>query len=106
MFSLITDLPDAAGVSSQEIYLEAADLESLLVSWLRELLLMFEMESKLPVRYEIEEIVPTSLRAQVYQVDFDPAKQVLNRHIKAVTYHGLEVTPTGQGWEATIVFDT
>jgi SHS2 domain-containing protein len=50
---------------------------------------------------ELLELTPTSLRATV-RGGVVPA---LEKHIKAVTYHDLAITPTPDGLEATIVFD-
>jgi len=35
----------------------------------------------------------------------DLSRHTLKTEIKAVTYHGLEVKKTGQGWEAQVIFD-
>ncbi|NCO33944.1 MAG: hypothetical protein AUJ92_14335 [Armatimonadetes bacterium CG2_30_59_28] len=106
MFTLIAEGETPGDGYPGEVTVESADWESLLVSWLRELLFRFELHSQLPVDFAIRDISPQRLLAEVQWVNFDPQHHELLRHIKAVTYHGLEVKQTDEGWEATLVFDT
>jgi SHS2 domain-containing protein len=45
------------------------------------------------------------LRATVRGERLDPARHPLKLLIKAVTYHGLRIDHTGEGYAATIIFD-
>jgi protein archease len=83
------------------IEVEALDREGLLVDWLSELLYRAEMDGLVYRVFEFHEATPTRLRATCQ----GGRVRELARHIKAVTYHNLAVVPTGQGWEATVVFD-
>ena len=86
----------------REVELEDIDIESLLVSWLSELLFLQETEEELYTRFEIEDISDTRLKARIAGVK---GRSPL-AHIKAVTYHDLSVQRTPEGYEATVLFDT
>ena len=92
------------GVSQEiehAIQLEAYDTETLLVSWLSELLYLGERDECVFVAFDVEEIGPTHLRATVR----GGAVREHGRHIKAVTFSGLEVRETAGRYETTVVFD-
>jgi len=78
------------------------DLESLLVDWLTELLVIFNTTGEMVTRAEVLEMNDTALKARVWagRAPFEPYED-----IKAVTYHGLHVERKNGFWEATIVFD-
>jgi SHS2 domain-containing protein len=104
MFGLIADLETTtAGASrvKRRIELEAFDVETLLVSWLGELLWLNEESGAVFTRYEITSLTPTHLQATVCG---EPAPGQW-KHIKAVTFHDLEIITTDDGCEVTLVFD-
>ena len=81
--------------------LEAMDTETLLVDWLSELAYWAESEMLVFHEFKIESVSPTHLRARIYGTRLTQ----LEKHIKAVTYHNLEVVQTKTGLTATVVFD-
>lgn len=93
LYEADTVLPDAETV----IELEAADLEELLVAWLQEILYLREMGGRafrtaprVTVRPAAEG-KPARLSAVGRSGTWDPARHVLLAHVKAATYHGLEI---------------
>lgn len=80
--------------------LEAFDRESMLVEWLGELAYLAEQEGLVFGEFELEAATPTAVRAEVRG-----GRLPLQKHIKAVTYHNLDVVETDEGLEATVVFD-
>jgi SHS2 domain-containing protein len=46
-----------------------------------------------------------TLRGRVAGERIDPAKHELEADVKGVTLHQLQVAPTAEGWEATVVLD-
>lgn len=83
---------------TMEIY--ASDPESLLVSFLAELLFLEEVEGLGFDTFELR-LEPTRLSAQMNGAPIaSPGKD-----IKAVTYHNLVIRRTERGREANIVFD-
>lgn len=92
---------DDAPETVRTVAVTAIDYESLLVNWLTELLWLQELHREMYHRFNIETLTPTELRAQVFGA---PLMQ-LNKIIKAVTFHNLEIKQTANGWEAVIVVD-
>jgi SHS2 domain-containing protein len=100
----------AAGGSpvEREIELEAESLDELMVSWLEELLFLFEVESLLFFGAEMcveEEAGGWRLRAVARGETYDPDRHRLKVLIKGVTYHGLSVEERPEGWWARVIFD-
>jgi SHS2 domain-containing protein len=85
----------------RQVSIEALDAESLLVNWLTELAFWAETEMLVFGAYELSRLSPTHLEAVLRGSHVSNLK----KHIKAVTYHGLEVLETAEGLEATVVFD-
>ena len=81
--------------------LEAYDAESLLVTWLNELAFRAEVEGLVFTEFNLTNVSSTNLQAVVR----GDTVAHLQKHIKAVTFHDLEIVKTGDGLVATIVFD-
>jgi len=65
-------------------------------------LLWFNEESDAVfVRFEIKELTQTRLEATVW----GGAAASQWKHIKAVTFHDLEIIETSAGYEVTVIFD-
>jgi SHS2 domain-containing protein len=102
MTSLMLAEPTAIPLAvERSITLEAIDAESLLVNWLSELAYWAEAEKLLFAEFQLTQISLTFLQAKVVG---GPVAQ-LQKHIKAVTYHNLEIGQGPAGFEATVVFD-
>jgi len=87
--------------TTRHVELEAMDAEGLLVEWLSELAYWAEMEMLVFHRFELYNVTPNHLQAVIHGGHVSGFK----KHIKAVTYHNLEVIETEKGLEATVVFD-
>lgn len=85
----------------RSLELEAEDPESLLVDWLSELAYWAEMEQIVFRYFDMVEVTQTKLRAVVR----GGKAEELHKHIKAVTYHNLQIRQERDGLETTIVFD-
>ena len=77
------------------------DTETLLVEWLSELAYWAETERLIFTQFHFEAIDETSLQVTAHGGHVAE----LQKHIKAVTFHNLAITPTPTGLETTIVFD-
>ena len=104
MFSLIVDLDTVAELTNQEIIVEAPDQEELLVTWLNELLYLFDAENLVFSRFEIIDLGNEYLSAIAYGEEFDPARHNIKSHIKAATYHMLRLQRQ-DGFRAQIILD-
>jgi SHS2 domain-containing protein len=96
-----TQACDDAPETARVVAVTAMDYESLLVNWLTELLWLQELHHETYQRFQIETLTPTELRAQVFGAPLTG----LDKIIKAVTYHNLEIKQTANGWEAVVVVD-
>lgn len=93
--------PESPKTVERHFDLEAFDTESLLVEWLSELVYLAETEMLVFDRFRMEEVSPTHLKA----VARGYHAIGLEKCIKAVTYHDLNIIQTDKGLETTVVFD-
>jgi SHS2 domain-containing protein len=85
----------------RDLQLAAGDPESLLVDWLEEHLIWIELEGLAAFDMAFDRLFETEISARV---SLRPLRQI-DKPIKAVTYHNLELQKGPQGFSATIVFD-
>ncbi len=98
---MVADVTAIPQTHTRQVTLSAYDAESLLVVWLSELAYFAEMEQLVFPVIELQEVSVQSVTA-VLRGGHAPE---LQKHIKAVTYHNLQISQTAQGLEVTIVFD-
>jgi SHS2 domain-containing protein len=87
------------------VAVEGNGYEDLMVSWLRELLYLYQVKGYLLSTFIIHELNDSLLRATVRGEQFNVRRHELLREIKAVTYHQLTIEQGHAGWTARIVFD-
>jgi SHS2 domain-containing protein len=105
LFDLIADSGRIEPAMEDTIHVDGSDWADLMVNWLRELLYFWTGKEMLIKEIAVREIAEFRLSAAIRLEPYDPEKHLLNHEIKAVTYHGLQVTPFSDGWKSTIVFD-
>jgi len=81
--------------------LSAPDAETLLVTWLGELIYLNERDGVVFTEFDLEEVTPTHLRGTAR--GGRPGE--FRRFVKAATFSGLVIRPTDRGLETTITFD-
>src|SRR5512136_2321323 len=91
MFSLMADLRQVREETSRYIEAEASDRESLVVSWLNELLYIFDAGRIIFRRFDILQVTNTRLKADAHGEKVDPSRHRLRSGVKAATYHMLKV---------------
>lgn len=101
MVNLIGQAEETGELITRPITLQAADLETLLVSWLEEILYTLETENLILTNSKVQLPSETQLLATIRLL---PLKEQW-KEIKAVTYHQLDVRATSDGFEVSIVFD-
>lgn len=102
MVSLLVAQPEKIPLEVEEQFeLDSIDAEGLLVDWLSELAYWAEMEQVVFYQFELTDVSPTHLKAVVRGGRVPD----LRKHIKAVTYHNLQIVKTESGLSATVVFD-
>jgi len=98
---LAPKFPPGAARRKISLQLNALDAESLLVDWLSELAYRAESEMLVFDRFELQDVSSTHVRATLG----GRRAMRLERQIKAVTYHNLEIVETQKGLTATVVVD-
>jgi SHS2 domain-containing protein len=98
---LVPDLDAVSTDVERRFELDTLDAESLLVEWLSELAYWAEAEMLVFREFDLRRVAPDHLEAAVRGGHASD----LQKHIKAVTYHDLEIIHKENGLEATVVFD-
>jgi len=101
MHSLNAPRPSDGPLAERQIEVEGGDRESLLVNWLNEILYVEQSQRLICEQVHIDELENHHLRARVKLREYDRDYT----HIKAVTFHNLEIRETDKGLEAELVLD-
>ena len=104
-FDILTDSKTIRPRECLEVRVEAESKEELLVSWLTELLFLYETELWLFSRFEITAMDEGKVQGKAWGEKLDPARHPIEREVKAVTYHRLGLVRENGGIRTTIVFD-
>jgi SHS2 domain-containing protein len=105
LFSAIVE--DSATVRPQQavtIELTGDDREFLLFDWLKALLYHFDARHLVFGRFEVK-VRDDGLTATAWGEPLDRSRHLLDREVKAITYHGLRVAKVADGWEAEVIVD-
>lgn len=86
------------------IRLKADSPEELLVRWLEEILFLFETKSFVGLTFDVT-VDQNQLQAVVKGREWEEEREFLKTQIKAVTFHGLEIKKTSQGYVARVILD-
>jgi SHS2 domain-containing protein len=105
MFALLTDLKSVRAVERVPVRVCAETDEQLLVTWLTELLFLYETELWLFSRFDIRAAGNGKLEGEAWGERLDAARHQIDREVKAVTYHRLDLERSEEGFRTTIVFD-
>ena len=91
MFSLITDLKSIENNQTRKIDVKSPDRDSLLVSWLNELIYLFDVENLIFSKFDIIHLDDSTLSAIAYGEKVDFTRHEIKTGIKAATYHMLRI---------------
>jgi len=89
----------------RDVTVEAGALDELMVSWLGELLYLFDTQGLLLKGFEIKTLTENRLEAFVRGEPMDLQRHEIKTTIKAVTYHQLYVREEDGAWEAQVILD-
>ena len=84
--------------------LQSTSLELLLLDWLNELLFAFETRQLLLGEFSVT-LCELRLQATARGEPVDPPRHSLEHEVKAITYHGLQVSRVEDGWRAEVILD-
>jgi SHS2 domain-containing protein len=101
---LMTDTATIEPRLERTMELQEESLDLLLVCWLQEILYLVDTEGLVFSVFEVR-IEGGKLQATLRGEPFNPEVHPRKSDVKAVTYHHLEVTTHGDGWEARFIVD-
>lgn len=87
------------------VAVEADGLDQLMVKWLQELHLAFDMRRLVLTHFWIDEVSENRIIGGGKGMKFDDTRHRAGTQIKAVTYHGLKVENRDNEWVAEVIFD-
>jgi SHS2 domain-containing protein len=101
--TIADDLDAVQPKQRMDIRLEADEVTYLLFDWLNELLYRWDTEHLLFSRFEVR--VADGLTGAAWGEPLDCSRHALGHEVKAITYHGLKVEQTADGWLAELIVD-
>jgi SHS2 domain-containing protein len=102
--TVVEDLATVRPLDRVEISIAGEDREYLLFDWLKELLYLFDADHMLFCRFDVQ-VSETGITAAAWGEPLDWDRHVPNHEVKAITYHGLKVEQTADGWLAEVIVD-
>jgi protein archease len=101
---LVANPEDVRPLQTRTITIAAEEPTYLLFDWLSELLYAFETDKQLFSVYEIK-LGDKGLSATCGGEPMDPTRHQMDHEVKAITYHGLKVEKTADGFFAEVIVD-
>ncbi|HOD66259.1 MAG TPA: archease [candidate division Zixibacteria bacterium] len=102
LFAVITDLDRIAPTLDLDVAVEAIDREGLLVAFLSELIIRHEVDRIVAKDFAVVLEGDTRLAARGRGEKFDERRHECGMHVKAVSYHMIEVVAGGPGRPARV----
>ena len=105
LFAMIAEpAPHGRPAGRREFEITGERHDFLMVDWLTELLYVFDTERLLSGEFEVT-VHGSGLRASAACFALDVEDYRVLREVKAITYHGLKVERTADGWLAEVIVD-
>jgi SHS2 domain-containing protein len=105
MFDILADIDGLKETVTRDISVSAPNRDELLVAWLDELLYNFCTKFLIFSSFEILELTDTHIKAKARGRPVGANRNRLKTEIKAITYCGLNIKKTGEGFTVDIIFD-
>jgi len=102
--AIVEDLGTVEPRQPIEVRLAADDRVYLLFDWLKELLYHFDAEHLLLSRFQVR-LSDAGLHGTAWGEPLDRSRHALAHEVKAITYHGLRLEQTPDGWLAEVIVD-
>ncbi|MDV0445802.1 Protein archease [Methanimicrococcus sp. At1] len=112
--SVIADISTVQQKNEFEIDLETVSLENLMVDFLSELLFLFDAEETVLGSVSVEKVGTKQnengdaiffIKAAAAGEPIDSSRQNFKTEVKAITYNGIRVEKTADGFETEVVLD-
>jgi len=102
---ILTDPETIAPKQTRKLVLEARTGEELLITWLNELVYLFDTEGLLFKEFTILTLGDHHLEAEARGEVFDEGRHPIKTTVKAATYHQLKIENRKGVWTAQVIFD-
>ena len=102
--AIVEDIATVKASRRLEIRIAETDKEYLLFDWLKTLLYHFDADHLLFSRFEVK-VSDAGLVGAAWGEPMEPWRHEPNHEVKAITYHGLKVEKTADGWMAEVIVD-
>ena len=102
--TLVEDLSAVRPEREVAVNLGPDQRDYLLFDWLKALLYHFDAEHLLFSRFEVR-VSEQGLQGKAWGEPLDRSRHELSHEVKAITYHGLKVEQTPDGWLAEVIVD-
>ena len=102
--AVVEDLLVVRPETAVTVELAGGDREYLLFDWLKELLYRSDADHLLFSRFDVK-VTDAGLTGAAWGEPQDWNRHVPNHEVKAITYHGLKVEQTPDGWLAEVIVD-
>lgn len=103
--ALICDPDTVRERDSRVLAAQAPDAESLLVAWLGEIIFQGEAGRFTFKRFQVKTVAETHVQGTGHGEASDPSRHRFGIGVKAVTYHGLAIEMSDQGYRAQVILD-
>jgi SHS2 domain-containing protein len=90
---------------TRRLLLEANTDEELLITWLNELVYLFDTEGLLFKAYDVLSVDDHRLEALAQGERYDEGRHPIKTPVKAATYHQLKIEHRQGVWTAQVIFD-
>lgn len=101
---IVANIEEVRPVREAKFAALGTQLDELLFDWLDELLYAFETQRLLFVEFDVH-LDDAGLKAIARGEGVDESRHRLEHEIKAITYHGLKVERTPNGYLAEVIVD-
>ncbi len=105
MYAVIGTVVPGADAEPITLELTSAEPAVLLRDYLAELLVLLERDHRRAVAVDVAEFRDGCLSATVETALVDAERSLIDREVKAVTYHQLDICEINGGCEATVIVD-
>jgi len=102
--TIVEDLSTVQLRQQIDLEIPGDERDFLLFDWLKELLYRFDSEHMLFSRFEVH-VDASGLKGTAWGEPLDRSRHTLLHEVKAITYHGLRVQQTDDGWLAEVIVD-
>jgi SHS2 domain-containing protein len=102
--TIVEDPRQVRPVTPFDLKIRGEEKEYLLFDWLNELLFQFETNRMVFGRFEVH-VDSSGITARAWGEVLDGSRHRLAHEVKAITYHGLTVQSSAEGWLAEFIVD-